>query len=121
MKVMENDFDNSGTITFYKRVLREKQFGYLGYKNIFLAKTIASFRYWVILISNYIWKFIFLKKFSYKDHLYFFMEYMNNGDLTECLERLKRLSEDQIRFYSAQILCGIQYLHSKNIIHRYFF
>jgi serine/threonine protein kinase len=46
------------------------------------------------------------------------MEVLNGGDLLFHLRKLKTFNENQVKFYSAQILCGIQYLHSKGIVHR---
>ena len=46
------------------------------------------------------------------------MEYLNGGSLSWHLHKLKMFKEKQVKFYTAQILCGIQYLHSKQIVHR---
>ena len=46
------------------------------------------------------------------------MEYLNGGSLSWHLDELKMFKEKQVKFYTAQILCGIQYLHSKQIVHR---
>ena len=34
------------------------------------------------------------------------------------LNRLRRFSEAQAKFYFAEILLGIEYLHSKNVVYR---
>jgi serine/threonine protein kinase len=46
------------------------------------------------------------------------MEYLNGGSLDWHLENLEVFTNEQTIFYSAQILCGLFYLHGKKIIHR---
>jgi serine/threonine protein kinase len=46
------------------------------------------------------------------------MEFLNGGSLHRHLNRQTVFTEKQAIFYSAQILCGLSYLHSKEIIHR---
>jgi serine/threonine protein kinase len=48
------------------------------------------------------------------------MEFLNGGSLDWHLNKQTVFTEKQAIFYSAQIFCGISYLHSKEIIHRYF-
>ena len=45
------------------------------------------------------------------------MEYMSGGNLAFHCERLKRFNENQVIFYSAQITCGLMFLHQKGFIH----
>uniref|UniRef100_A0A8C6UJ60 Protein kinase C n=1 Tax=Neogobius melanostomus TaxID=47308 RepID=A0A8C6UJ60_9GOBI len=49
--------------------------------------------------------------FQTKEHLFFVMEYLNGGDLMFHIQ-------EKGRFYSAEIICGLQFLHSKGIIYR---
>ncbi|XP_040291084.1 protein kinase C delta type-like [Bufo bufo] len=46
------------------------------------------------------------------------MEYVTCGDFHQLLRRKGRLDIPSARFYAAELVCGIQYLHSKGIIHR---
>lgn len=48
----------------------------------------------------------------------FVMEYCAGGELFYHLRRIKRMTEDQARFYFTEICLGIQYLHEKYIIYR---
>ena len=49
----------------------------------------------------------------------FFMEFLNGGSLEWNIQnKQKYFNEQTIIFYSAQILCGILFLHSKQIVHR---
>ncbi len=43
---------------------------------------------------------------------------MNGGSLAFHLEKIKRFTENQVKFYSAQIVCGLLYLHDKGFIHK---
>ena len=47
------------------------------------------------------------------------MEFLNGGDLMFHIIESKKFSEDRARFYAAEILCGLQYLHNVGIIYRY--
>ena len=50
--------------------------------------------------------------------LFILMEYMPGGSIAALLRQFGGFSEDVVREYSRQILLGLQYLHTKNIIHR---
>ena len=59
------------------------------------------------------------------DYFYIVMEYANDGDLSKKIETQKNkiigekyFSEEKIMQYFYQICRGLQYIHSKNIIHR---
>lgn len=46
------------------------------------------------------------------------MEYVNGGELFFHLSRERVFSEDRTRFYGAEIISALAYLHSQNIIYR---
>ena len=50
-------------------------------------------------------------------HLYIILEYCSGGSVSKILKIIKK-NEDIIRQYTFQILCGLEYLHAHNIIHR---
>ncbi|KAK7119549.1 hypothetical protein R3I94_021394 [Phoxinus phoxinus] len=56
--------------------------------------------------------------FQSKEHLFFVMEYLNGGDLMFHIQDKGRFDLFRATFYSAEIICGIQYLHTKGIIYR---
>ena len=56
------------------------------------------------------------------DNLYILMEFASGGDLYHLLKEHKKTrklwSEKDIWWFAYEILLGVEYLHSKNIIHR---
>jgi serine/threonine protein kinase len=50
--------------------------------------------------------------------LYLILELANGGDLYNHITRMKQLPEDHWRFYAAEILVGLEYLHQNKIIYR---
>lgn len=50
--------------------------------------------------------------------MYFALEYCPGGELFNLLQKKKRFSEDQARFYAAQMVLALEHLHDKDIIYR---
>ncbi|CAJ0955914.1 unnamed protein product [Ranitomeya imitator] len=46
------------------------------------------------------------------------MEYLSGGSLETLIETYGTLNIDHVRFYTAEIVCGLQFLHGHNIVHR---
>lgn len=50
--------------------------------------------------------------------LYFVMDYINGGELFFHLHKEKKFSEERVRFYAAEIVAGLDYLHAAGVIYR---
>jgi RAC serine/threonine-protein kinase len=57
--------------------------------------------------------------FQTPDKLYFIMDYVNGGELFFHLQKDKKFDEDRVRFYCAEIVCGLEYLHVSGVLYRY--
>ena len=59
-------------------------------------------------------------KYSFQtaERLCFVMEYVNGGELFFHLSRERIFSEDRTRFYGAEIVSALGYLHEQGIIYR---
>lgn len=64
----------------------------------------------------------FLIDFSYsfqtKEKLFFVLEYCPGGELFNLLQKRRRFTEEQTRFYAAQMVIALEYLHKRGIIYR---
>ncbi|XP_040204411.1 protein kinase C theta type-like [Rana temporaria] len=56
--------------------------------------------------------------FQSEEDLFFVMEYMRGGELSNLIKTSAPLSTAAIRFIAAELLCALQYLHSNGIVHR---
>ncbi|GAA5925415.1 hypothetical protein JCM10213_008785 [Rhodosporidiobolus nylandii] len=56
--------------------------------------------------------------FQSKDYLYLVMEYLNGGDCAALVKNLGGLPEDWARRYIAEVVVGLDHLHTSGIIHR---
>eukprot|EP01126_Amoeba_proteus_P040490 TRINITY_DN431_c0_g2_i9.p1 TRINITY_DN431_c0_g2~~TRINITY_DN431_c0_g2_i9.p1 ORF type:complete len:293 (+),score=61.87 TRINITY_DN431_c0_g2_i9:800-1678(+) len=56
--------------------------------------------------------------FQNEENLYLIMDFVNGGELFHHLSQQKRFTEDRTKFYTAQIVAGMEYLHGLGIIYR---
>uniref|UniRef100_A0A803VBW2 non-specific serine/threonine protein kinase n=1 Tax=Ficedula albicollis TaxID=59894 RepID=A0A803VBW2_FICAL len=108
-KVTMNEFE-------YLKLLGKGTFG-----KVILVKEKATGRYYAMKILK---KEVIVAKalkysFQTHDRLCFVMEYANGGELFFHLSRERVFSEDRARFYGAEIVSALDYLHSeKNVVYR---
>ncbi|OAD73259.1 hypothetical protein PHYBLDRAFT_124978, partial [Phycomyces blakesleeanus NRRL 1555(-)] len=59
-------------------------------------------------------------RYAFQDdkNMFMVLDLMLGGDLRFHLERFGTMPEERVRFYAAEISLGLNYLHSKNIVHR---
>ncbi|KAM4014693.1 protein kinase C delta type-like [Anomaloglossus baeobatrachus] len=53
-----------------------------------------------------------------RKHAFFIMEYLSGGSLKAMIDMCGYLNTDTVRFYTAEMVCGLQFLHGHNIVHR---
>jgi hypothetical protein len=57
--------------------------------------------------------------FQSKDYLYLVMEYLPGGDCAALVKNMGGLTEDWARRYIAEVVVGLEHLHSSGIVHRF--
>ena len=56
--------------------------------------------------------------FQDKENLYLVMDMLSGGDLRYHVSRYRKFSEEQTRFFIANMIYALQYIHEHNVIHR---
>ena len=56
--------------------------------------------------------------FQDKENLYLVMDLLNGGDLRFHISRYRKFSEEQTRFFIANMIFALEYIHENNVIHR---
>ena len=59
-----------------------------------------------------------LELFEDKEYILIIMEYINGGNLFSFLKKRRKVSEKTAKFLYKQIILGLKYIHSHNIVHR---
>lgn len=60
----------------------------------------------------------FERFFEDDGHVYLLMQLCKNKTLSQVFKRRKVLTEIEVRYFVAQALDGLEYLHSQNVVHR---
>jgi len=58
------------------------------------------------------------ENFEHSKYLMIVMEYINGGDLRSFVRKRLRVDENIAKFIFRQIIEALEYIHSKNIVHR---
>uniref|UniRef100_UPI00358DE8BC protein kinase C delta type n=1 Tax=Myxine glutinosa TaxID=7769 RepID=UPI00358DE8BC len=56
--------------------------------------------------------------FQSPDYLFFVMEFLNGGDLMFHIQEKGKFDAARAMFYAAEIICALQFLHSRGIVYR---
>eukprot|EP01118_Nematostelium_gracile_P019396 TRINITY_DN897_c0_g3_i1.p1 TRINITY_DN897_c0_g3~~TRINITY_DN897_c0_g3_i1.p1 ORF type:complete len:441 (-),score=138.81 TRINITY_DN897_c0_g3_i1:612-1934(-) len=56
--------------------------------------------------------------FQTADKLYFIMDYINGGELFYHLQKEHKFTPERVKFYCAEIILGLEYLHNSGVIYR---
>ncbi|XP_064841337.1 RAC-beta serine/threonine-protein kinase isoform X1 [Oncorhynchus masou masou] len=81
-----------------------------------VAHTVTESR----VLQNTRHPFLTTLKYAFQTHdrLCFVMEYANGGELFFHLSRDRVFTEDRARFYGAEIVSALEYLHSQDVVYR---
>ncbi|KAI9103306.1 kinase-like domain-containing protein [Phlyctochytrium arcticum] len=74
----------------------------------------------ILATSNHPFIVTLYHSFQSEDYLYFIMEYCCGGEFFRALQSLdsKCLLENEARFYAAEVICAVEYLHLMGFIYR---
>jgi len=76
----------------------------------------------ILVTANHPFIVTLYYSFQTEDHLFFIMDFCGGGEFFAALRRLpgrvKALPEAHARFYAAEVLMGLEYLHMMGIIYR---
>lgn len=50
--------------------------------------------------------------------VYMYVDFLSCGDLMNVINKFTRLNVDHARFYAAQMVCCLEYIHNKNFVYR---
>jgi len=56
--------------------------------------------------------------FQTPDKLFFIMDYINGGELFYHLQKEHKFTPERVKFYCAEIILGLEYLHNSGVIYR---
>jgi len=72
----------------------------------------------ILSVINHPFVVVLFAAFQDDKHLYMLLEYIIGGELFTHLRKAGKFGNDHTRFYAAQIVMALQYLHFQNIVYR---
>jgi len=97
-------------------ILRKEQVTHVRSEREIMANTARASAY-----NNNPWLVKLYFAFQDDDYLYLIMQYVPGGDLMNLLIKWDTFTEEQTRFYLAEIVLAVESIHKLNYIHRYLF
>uniref|UniRef100_A0AAX7TFF2 3-phosphoinositide-dependent protein kinase 1 n=1 Tax=Astatotilapia calliptera TaxID=8154 RepID=A0AAX7TFF2_ASTCA len=92
------------------------------FSTVVLAREQATGKEYLLGFRLLIFSFLSFKQnpvfFLNQSVLDFGLSYAKNGELLKYIRKIGSFDETCTRFYSAEIVCSLEYLHNKGIIHR---
>jgi len=72
------------------------------------------------ILANLVHPFLVHLYYSFQtlDKIFFVMDFINGGDIFFHLQNDHYFPPERCRFYGAQIVCGLEYLHSSGVVYR---
>ncbi|CAD8138383.1 unnamed protein product [Paramecium octaurelia] len=112
-RVMLVEYDKKGKLKLYAMKILEK-------KNIRKESQIRHVLDERKILEKCNSHFVVKLRYAFQNHarLYFIVDYMEGGDLYYHIKQQPIFPDKFIRFYAAEILFGLQHLHSLNVIYR---
>ncbi|KAM8972145.1 protein kinase C delta type-like [Pelodytes ibericus] len=108
--------------TTLERLVFHKALGEGGYGKVQLACDLVSKRWFAVksvsksTIINC--EDVLIEKRQTPSHLYYVMEFLCSGSLYDFMKKNGPLPLATTTFIAAEIVCGLQYLHGKGVVHR---
>lgn len=64
--------------------------------------------------------FVVYLEYCFKDnsYIYMFLPFINGGDMFTHLRKFTKFEDNLARFYAAQVLLALEYLHKCNLVYR---
>jgi serine/threonine protein kinase len=56
--------------------------------------------------------------FQDRENLYLIMDYLDGGDLRYHIGKKGKFTEAESKFFIANLIIGLEYMHNNNVIHR---
>ena len=95
---------------YKSQIVKEKKIKYVHLEKRILAELLNTSPFFAKLYCT----------FQDEDNLYFVLSYCSNGDLLSVIKKTGTLSLNRSRFFTAELVEALAFMHSKNIIHRDF-